>query len=598
MPDIKANTHAEQLAQIKAYMAEGGDTRRTSTQKKDLARAMKSFGYKRVKAVNGRWVLKKTMKSSLLNYQLTVASWMCMREVCGEPPGGLIADEMGMGKTVVSLACVSEHMAEKEDIKDYSRATLVVVPSHEMALQWQEEIQRHCASRLANSVVVYAKRNGAVKPQAFRCKFIVITTYRELLNSYPRQSEVNELKEKHSNDVTSVDRAISRVAGVLFKVNWYRVILDEAHHIKNANSRTTFACCALSAKHRWCLSGTPLSNTPRELYPYLKFLRCCLTGTRKTFEDMTKKDAFLGHKIIDLPASEAQDLWISPSKEEDIILQAVMAKSYDTAIEDGENPETESAVSDDAEVDMDADEVSSQAQDQDEKLRRRIVLRTAQAISHPLNLESLFRTRFAPQDIRSLTKELSEQGGKLTLSDQLRNDVKDPSGLPNFQRGLRSLAKFQKPAFGGQFDMRRLLEVAENDAKVRDAPCATCGKAPPKSAMGTATAITDLNELTTLSSIVVEAASDKDYQEPASDSNNARIVTNASRNGFFTASCRDGNMGGPPPSGKLTMAMAVILEWQEDHPEDKIIGKCPFLASALYAESATMLSPQSSRNTS
>lgn len=173
MPDVKAITHAEQLAQIKAHMAERCDTRRTSTQKKDLEQAMKSFGYKRVKAVDGRWVLGKTMRSALLNYQLTVASWMCKREVCGEPSGGLIADEMGMGKTVVSLACASEHMAEKEDIEDYSKATLVVVPSHEMALQWKEEIHRPCTSRLADGAVVYTKRGGTTRTNAFKRKFVV-----------------------------------------------------------------------------------------------------------------------------------------------------------------------------------------------------------------------------------------------------------------------------------------------------------------------------------------------------------------------------------------------------------------------------------------
>ena len=172
MPNIKATTHAEQLAQFKANMPEGCDTRRTSTQRKDLEQAMKSFGYKRVKAVDGRWLLKKTMTSALLNYQLTVASWMCKREVCGKPPGGLIADEMGMGKTVVSLACASEHMAEKEDRDNYSKATLVVVPSHQMALQWQEETHRHCIHRLAKNVVVYTKR-GAAKLDVLKSKFIV-----------------------------------------------------------------------------------------------------------------------------------------------------------------------------------------------------------------------------------------------------------------------------------------------------------------------------------------------------------------------------------------------------------------------------------------
>lgn len=128
----------------------------------------------------------------------------------------------------------------------------------------------------------------------------------------------------------------------------------------------------------------------------------------------TKKDATLGHKIIDLPASKARDLWIAPQKEEEIFLRAVLVKCYDTAIEEWKAPEAENAVNDDAEADMDAEEVPSPTQDQDETLDSRVVFCLSQAISHPLNLESLFRTRFTPEEIRSLTKELSEQGGKLS----------------------------------------------------------------------------------------------------------------------------------------------------------------------------------------
>lgn len=70
---------------------------------------------------------------------------------------------------------------------------------------------------------------------------------------------------------------------------------------------------------------------------------------------------------------------------------------------------------------------------------------------------------------------------------------------------MKSLAKFQEPAFGGQFDMRRLLELAENDAKVRDAPCAICGKAPPKSAMG----ITTVSEERLKKTYAVDLLTDK-----------------------------------------------------------------------------------------
>ena len=54
---------------------------------------------------------------------------------------------------------------------------------------------------------------------------------------------------------------------------WHRVILDEAQCIKNDRSKTAMACCAIDATYRWCLSGTPLMNDPRELTSLFKFLR-------------------------------------------------------------------------------------------------------------------------------------------------------------------------------------------------------------------------------------------------------------------------------------------------------------------------------------
>ena len=217
---------------------------------------------------------------SLRPYQVLGAAFMKERERGPDGPiGGICADELGLGKTVQTLACMASNPPDRDSI----RRTDLIVASPALLTQWEEEIQQHLKKKL---IMIRHQGNSKVRgpwPELVleRCD-IVLTSYEELRESFPKFSpppEIVDLELQYQwYRETFRDRS-----GPLHKVSWRRVICDEAHVMKNRESQTFKAMKAIDASIRWAVTGTPSTNFPEEIFPYFSWLQVAHSGTFDTF---------------------------------------------------------------------------------------------------------------------------------------------------------------------------------------------------------------------------------------------------------------------------------------------------------------------------
>ncbi|KAL9587787.1 MAG: hypothetical protein Q9203_003396 [Teloschistes exilis] len=261
------------------------DLKKARSQKKDILESTKILGpYGRCAHVkDGQWRLKG-MTAHLYNHQVQGAAWMKTRENGDtEPLGGLLSDVMGLGKTLMVLACCVANPPSRDS---RSRSTLIVCPASLVA-QWEQEIQTHVQREYLQRTVRHHAGSRVKGPGALHLlqdADVVITTYDEVRKSYPRFRPPSQLVLPEQKRAWWEQHFEDR-RGVLHAVHWHRVVLEEAQAIKNQDSQTSIACRGLMAKHRWAVSATPIQNSIEELFPYFKLLRVQHTGDFETFRD-------------------------------------------------------------------------------------------------------------------------------------------------------------------------------------------------------------------------------------------------------------------------------------------------------------------------
>jgi SNF2 family DNA or RNA helicase len=140
--------------------------------------------------------------------------------------------------------------------------------------QWEKEIDRHIAPGHKLKVHLYHGSGKSADFAALRQYDVVLTTFGCLTSEYKQLKSAREsmLREQETRGLIH-RKPKDRLALLGSDSMWHRIIIDEAHNIKNRKAQASLACAELMAHHRLCLTGTPMMNSVEELYPLLRFLR-------------------------------------------------------------------------------------------------------------------------------------------------------------------------------------------------------------------------------------------------------------------------------------------------------------------------------------
>lgn len=226
-----------------------------------------------------------TLNIKLLDHQRQGLHWLLKKE--DQKLGCLLADDMGLGKTVQTIALIMSNRPTESD----ALPTLIVGPVS-LLRQWEAEFETKVKPEHALRVVLF-HHTQKKKLSTFKrlSRFdVVLVSYTTLAN----ESKKHFGLAIEDADKDSEDESESKYQSPFYTADakFFRIVLDEAHYIKNKDSQTSKAAAKLQAIYRLCLTGTPMQNKIGELYPILKFLRT------KPYDDLNNFSREIGLPLL------------------------------------------------------------------------------------------------------------------------------------------------------------------------------------------------------------------------------------------------------------------------------------------------------------
>jgi ERCC4-related helicase len=184
--------------------------------------------------------------------------------------GVILADEVGLGKTIEAGLVISQRWAERR------RRILIIVPAN-LRKQWHQELQDKFALQ---ALILEAKNYNAIRKQERQNPFLV--PMGPVICSY-------QFAKAKAEDIKTID--------------WDLVVMDEAHRMRNVYKTSNVIAKtlkeALAHVHsKVLLTATPLQNSLLELYGLVSMIDDRVFGDldsfRTQFMQANREQAFAG----------------------------------------------------------------------------------------------------------------------------------------------------------------------------------------------------------------------------------------------------------------------------------------------------------------
>ena len=198
-------------------------------------------------------------------HQIQGMDFCIQRESTSKPygvRGGIICDEMGLGKTILMLGCIAVEPTGKNGL---SQNLIVVPPS--LLSQWTKIVKKFMGF---TPIVYHGYGTKRISDEELAVSPIVLTTY----------GMISERK-------IGTGRR-------LWKTKWTRLIMDEAHHIRNMKTSAFKGAMKIKADIKWLVTGTPVQNA------YSDFCALCsVLGLKSAFyANPEKVKTIVNHHVL------------------------------------------------------------------------------------------------------------------------------------------------------------------------------------------------------------------------------------------------------------------------------------------------------------